>query len=812
DGTYLEDQDKFRMSGIFRDVYIHLRPKNHLRDFFVKPVFENDYQTANINISLEAYSSELAVKARLFSADKKEVATSTSYSKNISLVLNNPTLWNAENPYFYTLLLTTENEAISYPLALSEVLTKDGILLLNGKGIKLRGVNRHDSDPVTGYTISREQATKDIILMKQHNINAIRTSHYPNAPWFLQLCVKYGMYVIAEADIECHGVTSLFGKPKSFPHMYAKLAQDPRFENAILDRIQRSIVRDKNNGCVIMYSLGNESGYGINFIKASHWAKEYINRPIHYEGSFWRIKDEDNDISAIDIFSQMYAPVNEVEAYFTNKVSDKPYLLCEYIHSMGNSTGDAEDYQKIINKYDGMCGGFVWEWCEHGVLIGKTPDGKPKYGYGGDFGETFHDGNFCVDGLVTPDRKVHSSLLEYKNVIRPIRVSLSEDKSEFTFHNYYDFTSIGKNIRIDYEVFENDKIIKTGTLQNLNINPHGEQKIKNFISYSDNCDTYIRFIYLLNVSTNVLELGHVLGFDQLTLVENKCHEVKLSSGGEITLTQDKTKIYIKNEKISYTFNKTTGVFDTLCKNGKEILASPMQYNLWRAPIDNDRYTVSWKGAGCDRALTRVFSTQASVQDGVAQIKVNLALTPIITERIATLDVVFKVDASGTINCDCHFTKHENVVSLPRFGVRLKLVSGYENVNYIGYGPQESYVDKHFGSYISKFFSTVDDLYTDYIMPQENASHYHTCELEVAKNDTEFLKVTSKERFSFSALHFSQEELTAKKHNFDLEKSDSTFVCIDYFQTGIGSNSCGPELADKYVLSQSEFDFNFTMAF
>lgn len=418
DGSYLEDQDKLRMSGIFRDVYVLFRPENHLRDYFIKTKLSDNYSHADVKIELDKIG-EVDVACELYDADGVMIAEAEEENGSLNLSLDSPELWSAETPYLYTLLIYAGTEIIPQSLGIDEVKVKNGVVLWNGQKIKIKGVNRHDSDPVTGYTISEEQALRDLTLMKQHNINAIRTSHYPNAPWFLQLCSEMGFYVIAEADLESHGAATCFGG-YDLDH-YSALAVEPMFKKAILDRSQRSVIRDKNNACIFAWSLGNESGWGENLENAARWVKSYDpSRLLHYENCHVEAYGRKNDTSMLDLYSHMYWPTEKIDEYFSTTAIKTPFIQCEYIHAMGNGPGDISDYMERFWKYDGFVGGFVWEWCDHAVYGGRTPDNRDIYRYGGDNGEFPHDGNFCMDGLVYPDRTPHTGLLEYKQAIRPL--------------------------------------------------------------------------------------------------------------------------------------------------------------------------------------------------------------------------------------------------------------------------------------------------------------------------------------------------------------------------------------------------------
>ena len=451
DGSYLEDQDKFRMSGIFRDVYLLKRPEKGIRDYRITTQLDSDI--ARINLTAAFYEpTEVRVKLE----DKNGAVVSEgviSESGESIFEIVDYTLWNTENPYLYTIILETEQEVIVDHIALRKIEIKNQVIYLNGQKIKFRGVNRHDSDPVTGFTISMEQIKTDLTQMKQHNFNAIRSSHYPNAPFFYEMCDRYGFMVIDEADIEAHGPFMLYRKADTdynrFKRWNEKIADDPVWEAAIVDRVKLMVERDKNRFCIVMWSMGNESAYGCNFEKALAWTKGFDpERITQYESARYRNYDVTYDYGNLDLYSRMYPALTEIEEYL-EKDGSKPFLLVEYCHSMGNGPGDFEDYFQMIQAEDKMCGGFVWEWCDHAIAHGVAENGKTIYAYGGDHGEVIHDGNFCMDGLVYPDRRIHTGLLEYKNVYRPARVVSNDAASgELVLHNYMDFDDLKDYVEI----------------------------------------------------------------------------------------------------------------------------------------------------------------------------------------------------------------------------------------------------------------------------------------------------------------------------------------------------------------------------
>ena len=816
DGSYLEDQDKLRMSGIFRDVYILFRPENYLRDYFVKTRLSNGFDKAYISVDFKFSKTTEHVDCKLLDAKGREIATCSSGSGSIAFEVSSPELWNAETPYLYTLIIESCGEIIVEKVGLREIKIIDGVLLVNGVNIKIKGVNRHDSDPVTGYVISHAQLLKDFELMKQHNINAIRTSHYPNVPCFTQYCDKFGFYVIAEADLEAHGTANLFGAPYQ---NIAQLANDERFEAAMLDRMQRSVIRDKNRTCIIFWSLGNESGYGENLVKAAFWAKNYDpSRLIHYESNIHTLEGTSPDESCLDVRSRMYASIDYIEnEYFVEdglyKKSGKPFVLCEFCHAMGNGPGDFEDYFESIYKHDGFIGAFVWEWCDHGVFAGLAADGHKKFLYGGDWNDFPNDGNFCLDGLVLPDRTISTSLIEYKNVIRPVRAAAITASGEFEFKNMLDFVNLKDYLNIKYEIFCDGVEIFKGDITAPDIAPHQTRNFKIPVKIPANGVCFIKFDYVQTVDLPFKTIGFPLGSDQLRL---SAPEIKFSvpikpapTASNVEFNEDDYSITVNGAHFKYVFSKQNGIFDTLSYENKSFLSAPMQYNIWRAPTDNDRNVkLNWYNAGFDRTITRVYSAKAKAEKGGVTITCSLSMTPIFLARVLTIDAEFFISTEGVIKASFSATKNLVLPFLPRFGVRMFMPNAFENTEYFGYGPNESYIDKRRASYVGLFKATVNELFENYIRPQENGSHYGCEYLSVADNNSGV--VVTGDNFSFNASHYTQEELAKKAHDFELEQCGQTVLCIDYMQSGIGSNSCGPELLEKYRLNAEKFYFTFEL--
>ncbi len=807
DGSYLEDQDKLRMSGIFREVYLLSRPEKHLRDFFIHT---NLLDGGKAEISVELMRrGDCDIFAELLCPDGNTAANCWAEGGKLSFTVESPVLWNAEQPALYTLIINAGGEFIAQKVGIRQISISDGVLLLNGVPVRFNGVNRHDSDPVLGPAVTRESVIKDLALMKQHNINAIRTSHYPNAPWFTELCDEYGFYVILEADIECHGATTIYGGGAD--KTYSLIARDSRFDEPILDRVQRAVVRDKNRPSVLIWSLGNESGYGPSFEKAGRWVKQYDpSRLLHYEGVRWQGGGHVYEGSALDFHSRMYAPLSDIIDYFeseSNGAAKKPFVQCEYIHAMGNGPGDAEDYFELMEKYPGFCGGFVWEWCDHAVYMGRTADGRPKYFYGGDFGEFPHDGNFCMDGLVYPDRTPHKGLLEYANVCRPVRARL-EDDGAITFTNKLRFTNTNELLTASWTFTRNGKAVASGSLQ-LDIAPMESKTIKLDYPAADRGDCCLDISYIQTAHMPFTSPGHILGFDQIALRLEEFIVPAPAKAPAPAIEQHDTAIIVEGPAFRYVFGRLTGTFSKMSYCNRTLLEKPMGFNIWRAPTDNDRQIrLEWQNAGYDRATVRVYESSAAVEDGSAVIRARLSIGAVYIQNILNIDAIWRIDGEGGVHAELSCLRDTALPFLPRFGLRMFLPAEMHTAQYLGWGPHESYCDKRRASRFGLFSATAGDMHEDYLKPQENGSHWG-CKSVKIHGGGSALTVRSS-GFSFNLSPYTQEELTGKAHNFELEKCGHSVFCLDYAQSGIGSNSCGPALLEKYRFQPESFTFAFHM--
>ena len=805
DGSYLEDQDKWRLSGIFRDVYVLSRPKGHITDYFIKTAVSPDYRSAEITVQIEAPNPE-GIGLTLSNPEGVVLArTKTDFDGYGAFTVTNPILWSAETPDLYTLVIEAYGEYIPESVGIKDLRVVDGVIKINGRGVKFRGVNRHDSDPVVGSAVTEDLMLKDLLLMKEHNINAIRTSHYPNDPRFLQLCDKYGFYVIDEADIECHGV--LFTSGEYRMKEFGMLAGDEDWEDAILDRVQLLVERDKNRPCIVMWSMGNESGYGVNFIKALAWTKNRdSSRLTHYEGAFY--VDAPGPEKEPDVVSTMYASVESCMEYLKREDENRPYVLCEYCHAMGNGPGDLKEYWDVIYANPRFCGGFVWEWCDHGIQIGTTFDGKPKFAYGGDFGETLHDNNFCVDGLVTPDRVPNSGLRELKYVIQPVRIEPVDLKEgRFRIYNLYDFTYLSRYECV-WEVTRFGKVVGSGSLGALAIPPQNNDMIMIDYKLPQDGECYVRISFRLISDTVFASEGTEMGFAQFLLPAEVQYIPVKTHPNSVYFTENGNFVAVIGPSFHYTFDKTLGSFAQLNVHNKDMLASPVEYNVWRAPIDNDMFTKEqMKKIGLNALKPRVYGITCETEKDFVKIGTTLSLMADARRTKIYLNSEWTVNSHGEISlCSDVEIRDDLIEFLPRFGLRFHLQKTFHICEYFGMGPEDSYIDKCRSSYMGRFKRTVETMFTDYIKPQENGNRHNTKYGAVYDNKHCGLMVVSREGMDFSALPYSHEELEAAAHNYELPEPSHTVVTADYKQSGVGSGACGPALAEQYRLSEKKFTF------
>ena len=833
DGTYLEDQDYWHLSGIYRDVRLVSKPVQHILDYKAETLFTHpDYTKATLSVTIWPDNSkplygEYHAKVTLYDEEQNKVTEMDSrtfaecgfylmpkFIATITAPVENPALWTAETPTLYTLVVelqNKENETVdieSCKVGFRQVeINSRGVLTLNGKRLVIRGVDRHDFCAETGRTVSEEQMRKEIAVMKRLNFNAVRTSHYPNAPYFPALCSEYGFYMIAEADLESHGVGTLYTNDGHDCMGY--IAQDDAWAESILDRQKRNVIRDKNQSAVIFWSLGNESGYGGNFEDAGRWVKAYDpTRLLHYEASIYNSAGYHNDVSMLDVMSRMYADTEWVKEYCEDRRMRKPFIQCEFIHAMGNGPGDIHDYMELMYKYDKFCGGFVWEWCDHATWEGKAADGRDIFHYGGDAGEFPHDGNFCMDGLVYPDRRPHTGLLEWKNEIRPVHAA-GKDLAAGTVElwNVQDFADLADTVQIRYEIKKEGTLLAEGEIREITCPAHEKVCITiPQLGELSGDQTYLKLTYVQKADQALTRQGRVMGFDQIALFEEKEKVLEIAEAGAVALEENDASWIITSDRIRYVFGKKKGAFTELVRDGKALIEAPMTFETWRAPVDNDRNVRQvWEEAGYDRPWIRVYDCTAENAGEKVRIHCDFSIASVYRQPFLRAKALWEVNADGQIKLTLDADKDMTFPYMPRFGLQLVLPENQDQVEYIGYGPTESYQDKHRACWVDRFTTTVDELLEDYVKPQENGSHYHCAYVKVGE-----LKAEGKKPLSFNASYYTAQELTEKMHNYELEKSGHVIWHLDYGMSGVGSNSCGPELLKQYRLNEEKMHWELVI--
>ena len=800
DGTYLEDQDKFRLSGIFRDVYVLSRPEKRLENYRITAEPDSTLKFGVLRVTVQGADAKL----RLWDGDTLICSGEVSGGGTFERTIGDVKLWTAETPYLYRLEIETDTELIGERVGFRRVCIEDGILKLNGRHIKFFGVNRHDSYPDTGYYADKERMRRDLTLMKLHNINSVRTSHYPNAPEFYALCDELGLYVIDEADLESHGCVNVYNTGKTWddPDCYngiALIARDPQFRTAILDRERLLVTRDVNRPCVIFWSLGNEGGWGENLREGAKLVKQLDStRPVHYESTH-RLDDTSDDV--LDMVSKMYPSTDEIHKYLEREDEDRPYVLCEYCHAMGNGPGDLEDYHNTFMESDRLIGGLVWEWADHAVILGHTEDGKSKYGYGGDSGERHNDGNFCMDALCYPDRTPHTGLLEVKQVYRPVRVTAGSEPGKFVISSLLRFIDAGKYLSGYREITCGGDVLAQGTF-GFSVPPAGtaEISVPEAAGPFDR-DAYIRFVFRAANGYGVFADGDEVCFDQIKIFT--AEKAPLPVSAHAPEAAEAPLMYIVTAgNTQYRFNRRTAGFDSIAVNGENILGKPLSFNFFRAPVDNDTLRGDWYGQHLNDYIVKVYETGITEDDGCTVIRSKQSFGWSIDKPFARVEAEYRISGDGALDVSCRAEISNKVEILPRFGLRLFLPESFDDVEYLGFGPYESYIDKRQASYFGRFSAKVAGMHEDYIRPQENGSHFGCTELTVS-GEKAALRFTNPDGFSFSASHYTQEELAAKKHNFELEKSGFTVICADFAMAGVGSAACGPQLSEKYRIKLPE---------
>lgn len=818
DGTYLEDQDMWWESGIFRDVELIGVPKDGINDYKVIADLDDEYKNGIFKV--EAFlrtTKEVNVTFELVDAGENTVFTKTVVAKEgkacIDEVIADVNHWTAETPYLYKLFMTVEDdgqivEVIPQNVGFRNIRLNGETFLVNGVAIKFKGVNRHDYSPQNGRVVSREEIEKDIILMKQFNINAIRTSHYPNSYYLYDLCDEYGMYLIAETDLECHGF-ELTGD-------YKWITDDPSWELAYVSRMTRMIERDKNHPAIIFWSLGNESAFGCNFRKMTDVAHEMDpTRLVHYEGDF--------DVESADVYSTMYTWIeNPKKPYLMKDIiekSKKPHIHCEYCHAMGNGPGNLKDYQDLVYAHDKLQGGFVWEWFDHGIES-FTESGEKYYRYGGDFGDDPSNKDFCIDGLIMPDRTPSPGLYEYKKVIEPITTTAVDiQKGIINLLSRYDFANLDR-FNLVYKVMEDDVILQTGFMAVPSIEARANKDITlpydlSAIKVKPGAHYYVNISYQLREDTSYASSGHELATAQFELPLYK-EGIVVRPEGILNVEKEHTTLHVKGANFSLDFNLVNGNLMNIVRDGMQVLSKGPRLTLWRAPISNDMEIIDKLKKVYFLHLEHevVMNIDYHMEGNILKVEVDTINSTTNSAWHFKTKYVYTVCPSGDILIDVEGTPSGRVDlapdMLPRIGVSMHLDKSMEHVRYFGMGPGENYADSKEAAQMGLYANTVDGLFTNYVIPQENGNHMG-CKWVSMTNDRGMGLLASTEGdFNFSASWYEDKDLDDAKHTCDLVKRDYIIFNVDYKQNALGTNSCGQWQLDKYRAKFEDFKLSFRL--
>jgi len=820
DGTYLEDQDMWRLSGIFRDVYLTSPESVYVYDVQVETQLGNpatvltgisvanessDTVTRTITLSLMDGEEEVAHAVQSVAVDAGERVTG-----QMNLAVEHPILWNPEEPHLYDLVVTMEaegriTESSCIRVGIREIEIKDQQLFINGVSVKLMGVNHHDTHPITGHAQSEDSLRQDLVLMKQHNLNCIRTSHYPPDVRLLDMADEMGFFVVDETDLESHGdnITQF------------ALSSDPAWRNMYVNRVERMIARDRNHPCIIFWSMGNESGYGENHKAMIARAREMDGtRPIHYEAAY--------DAPEVDVVSTMYPSISgkrtwrdslETEAA---KDDPRPYYMCEYIHAMGNGPGNIQEYWDLIRKSRRLIGGCAWEWADHGILVENEKE-EPFYAYGGDFGDAPNDGCFCVDAMVYPDRRPHTGLMEYKQVLRPIITT-----SDWTHPGTYKVTNRQFFARLNafvarWSVEVNGKSVAGGLLPLPDLGPGETGELVLPLPQKLPAGVAILTVTYHRIDANAWAPAFFeVGFDQFTLANLPVEQVGRLPG--IGFATEENELLLVGENFLVAFDRIDGRLTAFEAQGRNFLADAPINNLWRAPTDNDggfdemgnRVAGKWQARGLDKLQRRMTAFDfRALESGAMEVTVEETLAPYTFKPVAKAKTVYTLYGDGAMDVAVETdATMADVPYLPRVGQRWQLDGELSKVTWFGRGFHESYPDKKHGARKGLYKADLFQLEEPYVRPQENGAHEDTLWVAMTDEAGAGLLFSSPQTFSFTARDHSDEDLTLAKHPPEIERQDDIYLAIDGWQGGLGSNSCGPEPLEKYLLRPGIYRYSY----
>lgn len=818
-GSYLEDQDQFRYHGIFRDVYLLERPQNHIRDIYLKPDV-----SGRVDLEVTFADAELPYEFYILLPDGSKVTE-----------VKEPKLWSAEHPHLYDAVIVCNGEYILRRIGFRSIAVSPlGELIINGVSVKLKGVNRHDSHPEFGWCTTEEHMIRDIEMIKSYNMNCIRASHYPNYPEFVEMCDRYGLYMVAECDIETHGIDYAVGMRTVAAAK--EIVDNPEWLPAMMDRMERLVERDKNAPCVIFWSLGNEAQFGENHVKMAEATKARDNtRLIHYEHAVWQAKhwgaDQPKVHESMDMISRMYPPVWAVEVQGGLTDDPRPYFICEYSHANGLGPGDLKDYWDVIYRYPRLIGGCVWEWCDHGVQV-KQPDGSNAFLYGGDHGEFPNDGHYCCDGLVLPDRTPSTGLMEYKKVIQPLVISWADEKKGIVrIENRFDFTDLA-DFNFHYQLRVDDVVTDLGKVE-VAVAPHETKEFTLKFDRPESCKlgAYLELYMDMAEATAWCEAGHNIGWEQLTLDVPVVKEIRVGSY-PAAVEEGKRFITVTTDKYTLALDRVRGMLASVKCDGTEYLTRPADLVIWRATIDNDgadakawlkdhvhkayfkphtseiqkeqdAYIVSFDGVICAKSRVPIYFVKVAYR--FTNLGVEISTHAELSDKLART----QTDFNDTTPTGGGWKFMAEIKDVPRFGMRFALTRDFEELEYFGKGDKECYIDYQEHAKMGVWHSTVAQEYEPYVFPQECGNHINTAYVNLSAGE-KTIRFAGEKPFEFSALPYTIEALDKAKHTFELPKPNSTEVIVCYKNRGVGSGTATMKLIEKYKLSDKVIDFTFTM--
>lgn len=805
DGTYLEDQDMWWMSGIYRDVELINEPKQGILDVQVDGDLEHDYTDGILKVQIRTKQENGQGTWRLQCEDTVVIKGEFTSSEGMAYMeehIENVKCWTAETPHLYELTVAVDGQEVCVRTGFRKVEIIDNNFCVNGKAILLNGVNHHDYNPKEGRCVTYEQMKDDVVMMKQYNVNAVRCSHYPANDYFYDLCDEYGLYVIDEADLECHGF--------EWVENYTWITDDPTWENAYVDRSVRMVKRDRNHPSIIMWSMGNESAFGCNFRSAAKAIRELDGtRLIHYEGDF--------EAEVTDVYSTMYTRLKPLEEIATTTVKgNKPHVMCEYGHAMGNGPGGLENYQKLYRKYKRLQGGFIWEWYDHGIY---TEDGEHTYyRYGGNYGDFPTNGNFCIDGILMPDRTPSPALLEYKQVIAPVEVTKIEGKAnELCLQNYYDFRTL-EGLTLDWWIQGGEKIIQNGSIDTLTAKP-GETEIV-VVPYTP-FDPVENITYYLNISikekkeTVYAEKGHEISRVQFELEEKKTVYCNRPDGEPLTVTEDGGILAVENDRICVKFHTVFGKLMSLAADGKEYLTEGPEMTVYRATIDNDMYKKNdWMNKYFIQKSSEQnegFSYESDTEKTVVKIQKYFGCLNQSWGYECVYEYSIYPCGQVRVHLNAHTVQNGKLEPpfLPRLGIKMCGNKVLQKTIWNGMGPGENYVDSKSACHMGIYRSAVEAMGTNYVYPQENG-HREDVKWFGIGDGTKSLLCVMEMPLGLNLSNYADESVERANHLFEREEADDVIIHLDYRQSGLGSNSCGEEQLEQYKVKREDFVMTFTL--